>query len=155
MKKLTDKDLTNIAGSTIKGYHVEGVRIKQGPFTDCDHYGFILGRNDSGNYVTWQFHLDESDNPSVYWGHYHMGNREAALQDFSTRDLDEKPFKVTITETLKMTVDVVAKDQCEAEQTVSDNWDNGEYVLTADNFSGVEFNAVEIDTVQEDEDGNS
>lgn len=46
-----------------------------------------------------------------------------------------KEYDVTITETLKMTVTV------EAEQMVSDNWRNQEYILDADNFTGVDFKA--------------
>lgn len=52
MRKLTVHDLTNIAGITIQGYHVEGVRVKRGPFTDSDHYGIVLGKNPEGHYVT-------------------------------------------------------------------------------------------------------
>jgi hypothetical protein len=145
MRKLTDRDLTNIAGATIQGYHVEGVRIKRGKFSDSDHYGIILGRNNKGSYVTWQFHLDEDETVNAYWGHYVGENKEAALRDFDTRDLDTKPFKVTITETLKLTVEVEAIDRHEAEQTVSDNWRNSGYVLTADNFADVEFKAVDAE----------
>jgi hypothetical protein len=43
-------------------------------------------------------------------------------------------FKVTITETLKLTVAVEADNQQEAEQIVSDNWRKSEYLLDADNF---------------------
>ena len=53
-----------------------------------------------------------------------------------------REFEVTITETLKMTVVVAAKDRREAEQIVSDNWRNSEYILDAENFTGVEFEAV-------------
>ena len=141
MRKLTGRDLTNIAGTTIQGYHVEGVRIKRGTYTYSDHYGIILGRNDKGSYVTWQFHLDEDETINAYWGRYVGENKEVALRDFDTRDLDAKPFKVTIIETLKLTVEVEAIDRHEAEQTVSINWRNSEYVLTADNFFGVEFRA--------------
>jgi len=144
IRKLTDIDLTNLAGSTVKGYHVEGVRIQRGSFTDSDHYGFILGRNASGDYVTWQFHFDNEE-LSVYWGHYFSENKDAALRDFNTRDLDSKPFKVTITETLKLTVEVEAMDKQQAEQVVSDNWRNSQYVLSADNFAGVEFEAILVD----------
>lgn len=144
IRKLTDIDLTNLAGSTVKGYHIEGVRIQRGTFTDSDHYGFILGRNASGNYVTWQFHFDDEE-LSVYWGHYIGSDKEAAMRDFNTRDLDSKPFKVTITETLKLTVKVEAKDLREAEQIVSDNWRNSQYVLSADNFAGVEFEVTLVD----------
>ena len=50
-----------------------------------------------------------------------------------------KEYDVTITETLKMTVTVEAESQLEAEQMVSDNWRNQEYILDADNFTGVDF----------------
>ena len=65
MRKLIERDLTAIIGTTISGYE--------------------LGRNPNGNYVTWQFHLDENENPSVYWGHYLTDNRDCAIHDFNTR----------------------------------------------------------------------
>lgn len=86
MRKLTDTDITNLTGAIVKGYHVEGVRIKQGSCTDSDHYGFVLGKNSDDHYVTWEFYLDENDNPNVYWGHYYMENREAAIRDFCNRE---------------------------------------------------------------------
>lgn len=52
-----------------------------------------------------------------------------------------KEYDVTITETLKMTVTVEAESQMEAEQMVSDNWRNQEYILDADNFTSVDFKA--------------
>ena len=61
-----------------------------------------------------------------------------------------KEFKVTITETLKLTVEVEATDQHDAEQMVSDNWRNSEYVLGADNFAGVEFDAVPSEQVEDE-----
>jgi len=70
-------------------------------------------------------------------------DKEAVLRDFDTRDLDAKPFKVTIIETLKLTVEIEAIDRHEAEQTISNSWHNSEYVLTADNFCGVEFRATD------------
>lgn len=51
-------------------------------------------------------------------------------------------FKVTITETLKQTVEVEAEDYCSVEQMVSDKWRNSDYVLGTNNFVGVEFEAV-------------
>lgn len=143
MRKLTDHDLTSIAGTTIQGYHVEGVRIKRGSFCDSDNYGIILGRNAENHYATWQFHLLDDDSVSAYWGHYFMENREAAIQDFHARDKDStQKFNVTITETLKMTVEVEAEDQQQAEQSVSDSWKSSEYVLDTDNFVEVKFEAV-------------
>lgn len=146
MRRLTDHDLANIAGTTIQGYHVEGVRIKSGSFSDSDNYGIILGRNTENHYATWQFHLLDDDSVSVYWGHYFMENLEAAIRDFHSRDKGStQKLKVTITETLKMTVEIEAEDKQQAEQIVSENWKSGEYVLDADNFIDVEFKAIPIE----------
>ena len=60
-----------------------------------------------------------------------------------------KKFKVTITETLKMNVEIEAESQCEAEQIASDRWNNSEYILDADHFDGVEFEAEEITKTKE------
>lgn len=91
MRKLTDNDLANIAGSMVEGYHVEGVRIKRGSFTDSDHYGIILCKNAEGNYVTWEFNLDEGEKINPYWGHYFMEKQANALRDFHIRDLEGSP----------------------------------------------------------------
>ncbi|RKJ54314.1 hypothetical protein D7Y09_11600 [bacterium 1XD42-1] len=66
--------------------------------------------------------------------------------DFNTRDTSSPPqrFKVTITETLKMTIEVESEDKYEAEQMVSDNWRKSQYILDADNFVGVTFEAVPV-----------
>jgi hypothetical protein len=50
-------------------------------------------------------------------------------------------YDVTITETLKMPVEVEAENRIEAEQMVSDNWHHSKYILDADHFHGVEFHA--------------
>ena len=57
-------------------------------------------------------------------------------------------YHVRITEMLERTVEIEAEDKLSAEQTVSDNWRNGEYILDADNFTGVTF---EIARVEKDE----
>lgn len=53
-------------------------------------------------------------------------------------------FKVTITEALKRTVEVEANDQQEAEQMVSDGWHNSKYILDAEDFVDVEFEAAPV-----------
>ena len=53
-------------------------------------------------------------------------------------------FKVTITETLKRTVEVEADDQYGAEQIVSDGWHSSKYVLGADDFTDVDFEAMPV-----------
>ena len=52
-----------------------------------------------------------------------------------------KKYKVTIIETSKMTVFVEANSQDEAEQIVADRWAEGEYILDADNFADVDYEA--------------
>ncbi|NBI10664.1 hypothetical protein D1641_11665 [Colidextribacter sp. OB.20] len=53
-------------------------------------------------------------------------------------------FKVTITEMLKRMVEVEADDQHEAEQMVSDGWHNSKYILDAEDFVSVAFEAVPV-----------
>lgn len=60
----------------------------------------------------------------------------------------KKNYKVRITETLVMTVDVEAHSRDEAEQIASDNWHNSDYILDADNFFGVEFEATEEEPIR-------
>ena len=52
-----------------------------------------------------------------------------------------KTYKVTITETLQMDVEVEAESPEEAEKMVSDGWCRSDYVLDADYFDGVQFEA--------------
>lgn len=52
-------------------------------------------------------------------------------------------YKVTITEKLVLDVEVEADSPQEAEQIVSDRWRNSEFILDADCFQGVEFEAKE------------
>lgn len=53
-------------------------------------------------------------------------------------------FKVTITGTLSRTVEVEAGDHHEAEQMVSDGWHSSKYILGAEDFANVEFEATEV-----------
>ena len=92
MRKLTGHDMANIIGTTVSGYRIEGAMIKRGNFSDSDHYGILLGRSAVGNYVTWQFHLDENEQINAYWGHYFNEDREAAINDFHWRDTDPAPL---------------------------------------------------------------
>jgi hypothetical protein len=54
----------------------------------------------------------------------------------------QRDYEVTITETLQMKVTVTAKSRLEAEQMVQDAWDGSEYILDADHFQGVKFDAA-------------
>ena len=54
-----------------------------------------------------------------------------------------KKYEVTITETLKKTVEVEAESYDQAENIVNDAWYRGEHILDADCFNTVEFSAKE------------
>lgn len=53
-----------------------------------------------------------------------------------------KNYDVTINENLKMKVTVEAESAQEAEEIVRNRWKAGDYILDADNFTGVEFKAM-------------
>ncbi len=54
-------------------------------------------------------------------------------------------YNVMITETLQLIVEVIAENQIEAEEIVRSNWMDSKYVLSAGNFTGVEFKAISED----------
>ena len=53
-----------------------------------------------------------------------------------------KEFEVEITETLQRTVVIRAESRAEAEVIAEENWNNEEFVLSAEDFVGAEFSAV-------------
>lgn len=53
-----------------------------------------------------------------------------------------KTYKVTITETLQMEVEVEAPSRYEAERLVEKQWNDSEHILDADHFKGVTFTAT-------------
>ena len=55
-----------------------------------------------------------------------------------------KSYKVTITETLQLTVEIEAASREEAERQAEANWKKSDYILDAEHFKGVEFKAKEI-----------
>ncbi len=55
-----------------------------------------------------------------------------------------KKYKVTITEILKKTVEVDAEDYTEAVETVESAYFQEQIILTADDYSGSNFDAEEI-----------
>lgn len=55
-----------------------------------------------------------------------------------------KTYKVTITETLKMEVEIQADSIADAEEMISEKWNDGEYVLDADHFVGADFQAEPV-----------
>lgn len=52
-----------------------------------------------------------------------------------------KEYEITITETLSQTVTVEAENEQQAKRIVSERWKNGDYILDAEHFKGVEFSA--------------
>lgn len=54
-----------------------------------------------------------------------------------------RTFRVVITETLKRVVEVNESTMDEAVQAVSDWWHNGQIILEAEDFDGVDFSAAE------------
>ena len=55
-----------------------------------------------------------------------------------------KNFKVTITETLEKVVNIKANSREEALEIAEKGWKDGNFVLDADNFTGVEYSAKEL-----------
>ena len=56
----------------------------------------------------------------------------------------KKKYEVKITEVLVRKVEVEANDVLEAEDIVADRWRESVYILDADDFSEVEFEAKEV-----------
>lgn len=54
---------------------------------------------------------------------------------------ESKLYTVTITETLRKTVTVDATSLCEAEEKVTEEYYDELHILTADDFSDVDFTA--------------
>ena len=60
-----------------------------------------------------------------------------------------KKYKVTITETLQMEVEVSARSVSEACEKVEAKWNDSEYILDADHFKGAAFTAEPIQRERE------
>jgi hypothetical protein len=56
-----------------------------------------------------------------------------------------KTYKVTITETSKMVVEVEADSLADAEEIAEDRWNHSKYILDANNFIGADFHARPLD----------
>lgn len=54
-----------------------------------------------------------------------------------------KEYAVKITEVSEKVVYIEAQSRIEAEALVEENWKNSEYILDAEDFKSVEFEAVE------------
>lgn len=109
---------------------------------DNDGPGQAGSKSDQGRFA--QGIRGEKPSPTVGQRRKRLSLQPAGDSHSKAQGKDERTMKeydVTITETLKMTVTVEAESQLEAEQMVSDNWRNQEYILDADNFTGVDFKA--------------
>ncbi len=80
-----------------------------------------------------------------------MRNLQKEAEDMKKTGEEKKHgrvFKVTVTETLQREITVYESELKEptlddAEQTVRDWWSNGDIILVAEDFKGVEFHAGE------------
>ena len=79
-------------------------------------------------------HTNGAARPQTFQEKMAAAKEKAALRE----------FEVTITETLQKTVIVEAKSRDEAEEKVNDEWKNGDYILDADHFKGVTFEAAPL-----------
>ena len=80
--------------------------------------------------------------------------KEEKLKDLEIRDdgliISKKPLKtfyISVTETLKKTVEVHAEDKYEAIQKVSDAYHDEQIVLDSDDYIDVDFDDVTDDTI--------
>ena len=71
MKRLTEKDIAALVGTTVAGYEILQARAKGGRYSDSDCFGIALGKNAVGNYVTWQFKIVD-EQYDCFWGHYYL-----------------------------------------------------------------------------------
>jgi hypothetical protein len=53
-------------------------------------------------------------------------------------------YPVTITETLQCTIEVEANSREEAAELTEAQWNNGDHILDADHFKGVNFSVSEV-----------
>ena len=53
-----------------------------------------------------------------------------------------KTYKVQITETLQLTVEIPAANFSDAEGKVREAWENGDYILDDEAFKGVKIEAI-------------
>ena len=85
---------------------------------------------------------------------YGIENPYEKLKDLEIRDdgliISSKPLKtfyISVTETLKKTVEVRAEDEYEAIQKVSDAYHDEQIVLDSDDYVDVDFDDVTDDTI--------
>ena len=68
-------------------------------------------------------------------------NAAAIFESYEERSKTMKTYEVTITETLQKTVEIEAASREQAEELVERKWNDSEYILDAEAFVGVDFDA--------------
>ena len=86
INRLTDEQIAGQVGFLVADYKIIMARRKTGGFSDSGNYGIALGASESGNYATWQFHVENGVSRFYYWGHYHMNNYAKAVGDYTNRE---------------------------------------------------------------------
>ena len=137
-------DLTYAVNVALKVWTSDGMR------TDLDYINAPYYKN--GDVVDIEVSVSEDENYDKL-AEYFLKEYEG-LKDLEIRDdgliISPKPLKtfyISVTETLKKTVEVRAEDKYEAIQKVSDAYHNEQVVLDSDDYVDVDFDDVTDDTI--------
>ena len=137
-------DLTYAVNAAIKVWTSDDMR------TDLDYIDAPYYKN--GDVVDIEVSISENENYDKL-AEYFLKEYEG-LKDLEIRDdgliISSKPLKtfyVSVTETLKKTVEVRAEDKYEAIQKVSDAYHDEQVVLDSDDYVDVDFDDVTDDTI--------
>lgn len=137
-------DLTYAVNVAIKVWTSDDMR------TDLDYINAPYYKN--GDVVDIEVSISKNENYDKL-AEYFLKEYEG-LKDLEIRDdgliISSKPLKtfyISVTETLKKTVEVRAEDKYEAIQKVSDAYHDEQVVLDSDDFVDVDFDDVTDDTI--------
>ena len=79
------------------------------------------------------------ENPKAY-AHFILTGEDLS-DEGGEKPNAKKLYRVTVTETLKFTVDIDADSAEEAKRIAEQNWKEGNYIIDSAHFAGVEFHA--------------
>lgn len=137
-------DLTYAINAAIKVWTSDDMR------TDLDYINAPYYKN--GDVVDIEVSISENENYDKL-AEYFLKEYEG-LKDLEIRDdglvISSKPLKtfyISVTETLKKTVEVRAEDKYEAIQKATDAYRDGQIVLDSDDFVVAEFNDETEETI--------
>ncbi len=137
-------DLTYAVNVAIKVWTSDDMR------TDLDYINAPYYKN--GDVVDIEVSISKNENYDKL-AEYFLKEYEG-LKDLEIRDdgliISSKPLKtfyISVTETLKKTVEVRAEDKYEAIQKVSDAYHDEQVVLDSDDYVDVDFDDVTDDTI--------